>query len=330
MPTNASAQSRPAHPPISGDAILQVGPVNPAVAQSLSRKFGALELPDAGPAREALLEARGAQIRVAVCSGRVGVDTELMLRLPRLEAIINFGVGYDATDIELARERGIAVSNTPDVLTNCVADTALGLYLNTLRSLPAAERFVRDGSWTSGQNFRLTKRASGTRVGILGLGRIGQAIAVRLQAFGCEIHYHNRSEKQGAGYTYHSSAVSLAAATDVLMIAAAGGPHSAGLVDREVIEAVGPQGFIINIARGSVIDETALLEALRSGAVAGAGLDVFANEPHLPPGLLELENVVLLPHVGSGTIETRRDMAALTLENLRSYLTDRTLLTPIF
>lgn len=329
MPTNTSAMTHSKNSPITGDAILRVGPVNPEVAQALQADFGAQALPEPGPEREALLEEHGTQIRVAVCSGRIGVDSELMQRLPNLEAIINFGVGYDATDVAQAQARGIVVSNTPDVLTECVADTALGLYLSTLRSLGAAERFLRAGAWAAGENFPLATRASGTKVGILGLGRIGQAIANRLEAFGCEIHYHNRSEKPDSRYAYHPSARALAEATDVLMIAAAGGPQSAGLVDREVIEAVGPRGFIINIARGSVIDEPALVQALANKDIAGAGLDVFAKEPSVPAELLNLDNVVLLPHVGSGTHETRADMAALTLGNLRSYLEDRTLLTPI-
>jgi len=329
MPTHTSAQAQEQSTPITGEQILRVGPVNPTVAESLKSEFATLVLPDSGPEREALIASHGQNIRVAVCSGRIGVDSELMAQLPNLEAIINFGVGYDATDTKQAAERGIVVSNTPDVLNDCVADTALGLYLSTLRSLGAAERFVRNGSWAAGQNFPLATRASGKKVGILGLGRIGQAIATRLEAFGCEIHYHNRNQKPGVNYQYHSSAVDLAAETDVLIVAAAGGPQSAKLVNQEVLAAVGPQGFVINIARGTVIDEQALVEALRSGGIAGAGLDVFEKEPHIPAELLELDNVVLLPHLGSGTHETRTDMASLTLNNLRTYLEKRELITPI-
>ncbi len=329
MPTQTSAAAQEQSTPITGEQILRVGPVNPTVAESLKEEFATLVLPDSSAERAALLASHGEQIRVAVCSGRFGVDSELMAQLPNLEAIINFGVGYDATDTQQAAERGIAISNTPDVLNDCVADTALGLYLSTLRSLGAAERFVRDGSWASGQNFPLATRASGKKVGILGLGRIGQAIATRLEAFGCEIHYHNRNQKPEVSYQYHSSAAQLAAETEVLIVAAAGGPQSAKLVNQEVISAVGPQGFIINIARGTVIDEQALVQALLSGEIAGAGLDVFENEPTVPSELLDLDNVVLLPHLGSGTRETRADMASLTLENLRAYLTERKLITPI-
>lgn len=329
MSADTSAITRRDPSPISGNAILRVGPVNPTVAKALVDDYDALVLPEPGAGREEFLSEHGESIRVAVCSGKIGVDADLMTRLPNLEAIVNFGVGYDATDVAQANERNIPISNTPDVLTDCVADTALGLYLDTLRSLSAAERFVRAGIWASGANFPLATRASGKRVGILGLGRIGAAIAKRLEAFGCEIHYHNRSEVNGSAYTYHPSAAALAEATDVLIVAAAGGPASAGLVDATVLEAIGPKGFLINIARGSVVDERALVSALRNGGIAGAGLDVFANEPHVPEELLALDNVVLLPHLGSGTHETRADMARLTLDNLRSYIHSGELVTPV-
>lgn len=329
MSADTSALTRRDPSPISGNAIVRVGPVNPTVAKALVDDYDALVLPEPGTGREDFLAEHGESISVAVCSGKIGVDTELMRRLPNLEAIVNFGVGYDATDVAQANERNIPISNTPDVLTDCVADTALGLYLDTLRSLSAAERFVRAGTWATGANFPLATRASGKRVGILGLGRIGAAIAKRLEAFGCEIHYHNRSEIAGSPYAYHPSAVALAEATDVLMVAAAGGPASAGLVDVTVLEAIGPKGFLINIARGSVVDEQALVSALQDGAIAGAGLDVFASEPHIPEELFALENVVLLPHLGSGTHETRADMAALTLDNLRSFIDSGKLVTPV-
>lgn len=329
MSADTSAITRRDPSPISGNAIMRVGPVNPTVAKALVDDYDALVLPEPGASREEFLTEHGESIRVAVCSGKIGVDADLMKRLPNLEAIVNFGVGYDATDVAQATERNIPISNTPDVLTDCVADTALGLYLDTLRSLSAAERFVRAGTWATGMNFPLATRASGKRVGILGLGRIGAAIAKRLEAFGCEIHYHNRSEINGSAYTYHPSAAALAAATDVLIVAAAGGPASAGLVDATVLEAIGPKGFLINIARGSVVDEPALVATLQNGGIAGAGLDVFASEPHVPEELLALDNVVLLPHLGSGTHETRADMAELTLNNLRSYVESGELVTPV-
>lgn len=327
MSTHTSAQAEN-HTAIRGEQILQVGPVNPTVAAALADEFGAVRLPD-GPERPDFLERHAVGIRVAVCSGRFGVDTDLMRQLPNLEAIVNFGVGYDATDVAQANDRNIPISNTPDVLTDCVADTALALYLDVLRKTTAADRFVRRGEWESSPSFPLTTRASGKKVGILGLGRIGRAIATRLEAFGCEIHYHNRRTVEGSGYRYQASPVELAEAVDVLIIAAAGGPETAKLVDADVIAKLGPEGYLVNIARGTVVDEEALVSALQEGRLAGAGLDVFASEPHVPAALMTLENVVLLPHIGSGTRETRADMAALTLENLRSYLRDASLVTPV-
>ena len=326
MTTYIAAQSV-SHTANPGKQILQVGPVNPAVAAALASEFGALRLPD-GPERGEFLLRHADGVRVAVCSGRVGVDSDLMRQLPNLEAIVNFGVGYDATDVKQAKERGIAISNTPDVLTDCVADAAVALYLDVLRQITAADRFVRRGEWESTPSYPLAVRASGKKVGILGLGRIGKAIAKRLEAFGCEIHYHNRRPVEGSDFTYHASPAALAEAVEVLVIAAAGGPETARLVDADVLAKLGPDGYLVNIARGTVVDEQALVSALAEGRLAGAGLDVFAYEPHVPVELMELENVVLLPHLGSGTHETRADMAALTLANLRSYLSDASLVTP--
>ncbi|MGJ9404101.1 2-hydroxyacid dehydrogenase [Arthrobacter sp. KK5.5] len=313
----------------AGGHILEVGSVNPLVSAVLSEEFDALRLPDGTTERGEFLDRYAEGIDVVVCSGRFGVDTELMRRLTGLKAIVNFGVGYDATDVAQARERGIRVSNTPDVLTDCVADTALVLYLDVLRRVSAADRFVRRGDWEGTGSFPLAVRASRKRVGVLGLGRIGSAIARRLDGFGCEIHYHNRRSVAGSPYAYADSVAGLAAAVDVLIVAAAGGPDSAGLVGADALSALGPDGYVVNVARGSVIDEGALVDALVEGRIAGAGLDVFADEPRVPPALMALDNVVLLPHLGSGTHETRRDIAELTLENLRSYLRDGSLVTPI-
>jgi lactate dehydrogenase-like 2-hydroxyacid dehydrogenase len=267
-------------------------------------------------------------VTVAVTSGRTGVDASLIAALPRLAAIVHFGVGYDTTDVDAAAARGIVVSNTPDVLNDCVADTAVGLTIDTLRQFSAADRYVRAGRWPAG-NYPLTRQVSNSRVGIIGLGRIGTAIATRLAAFGCPISYHNRRQVPDSPYTYQPSPAALAAEVDVLIIAAAGGSATRHLVDADVIAALGPQGYLVNIARGSVVDETALVEALVTGRLAGAGLDVFADEPNVPEALLTLDNVVLLPHVGSGTVQTRAAMEALTLHNLESFLTSGELVTPI-
>ncbi|QTG81239.1 2-hydroxyacid dehydrogenase [Arthrobacter crystallopoietes] len=310
-------------------AVLQVGPLMPAVQDPITTEYGAVRLPDDADERAAFLAARGAEFGVAVTSGRFGVGTELMNQLPHLRAVINFGVGYDTTDVAQAAERGIAVSNTPDVLNDCVADTALALYLDVLRRISTADRYVRRGDWLSKGNFPLATKASGKRVGIVGLGRIGKVIARRLEGFDCLISYHNRRPVDGVSYEYQDSLIDLARDSDVLIVAAAGGPDSAGLISAEVIEALGRDGYLINIARGSVVDESALAAALVKGKLAGAGLDVFADEPKVPVELLGLDNVVVLPHLGSGTHETRADMAQLALANLKRFMDDGTLETPV-
>lgn len=310
------------------NAVLQVGPLMPAVQTAIRRDHDARELP-AGADRPAFLSEHADTITVAVTSGRIGVGTELMRSLPNLRAVINFGVGYDSTDVGQAAERGIAVSNTPDVLNDCVADTALALYLDLLRGISAADRFVRRGDWQSKGNYPLTTQASHRQVGIVGLGRIGSVIARRLEGFDCTIRYHNRSAVPGSPYEYVPSLTQLAHDSEVLIIAAAGGASTHHLIGRAELGALGQRGYLINVARGSVVDQTALVEALTKGSLAGAGLDVFEDEPEVPPELTVLENVVLLPHLGSGTHETRAAMADLTLRNLRQFLADGTLLTPV-
>ena len=223
----------------------------------------------------------------------------------------------------------MAVSNTPDVLTDCVADTAVGLMIDTLRQFSAADRYLRAGRWPVDGNYPLTRQVSNTRVGIVGLGRIGTAIALRLSAFGCSISYHNRREVPDSPYTYAASPVDLARGADVLIVAAAGGDGTRNLVDRAVLDALGSGGYLINIARGSVVDQDALVSALLDGRLAGAGLDVFADEPQVPQQLFALDNVVLLPHVASGTVQTRAAMEALTLRNLDEFLATGALITPV-
>ncbi|QTJ66658.1 2-hydroxyacid dehydrogenase [Rhodococcus sp. ZPP] len=308
--------------------VLMVGPLKPSLAATLTERYNALDLP-MGDGRSNFLREHAESVTAVVTSGRTGVDATLMTALPRLGAIVHFGVGYDTTDVALAEERGIGVSNTPDVLTDCVADTAVGLLIDTLRGFSAADRYVRAGRWPVDGNFPLTRKVSGTRVGIVGLGRIGSAIATRLEGFGCSISYHNRHEVPGSAYTYVGSVVDLAAGVDVLVVAAAGGRCTAKLVDRAALEALGPDGYLINVARGTVVDEEALVELLTERRLAGAGLDVFTDEPHTPEALLALDTVVLLPHVGSGTVETRAAMEALTLRNLDDFLTSGTLTTPV-
>jgi lactate dehydrogenase-like 2-hydroxyacid dehydrogenase len=310
-------------------SVLQVGPLKPSLAHTLVDDYAAWVLPDDGAERQAFLAEHGPEVTAVVTSGRTGVDASLMAALPNLGAVINFGVGYDTTDVDEAAARGVSVSNTPDVLTDCVADTAVGLMIDTLRQFSASDRYVRAGRWPVDGSYPLTRQVSNTRVGVIGLGRIGSAIAQRLTAFGCTISYHNRHRVPDSPYVYAASPVELARAVDVLVVAAAGGDGTRGLVSRDVLDALGPEGYLINIARGSVVDQDALVSALVDGRLAGAGLDVFTDEPQVPEALLGMDNVVLLPHVASGTVQTRAAMESLTLRNLDAFLESGELVTPV-
>jgi lactate dehydrogenase-like 2-hydroxyacid dehydrogenase len=308
--------------------VLQVGGVPPPLAEALTAKYDALVLPtNAG--REKFLAEHGASVRAIVDAGQAPIDAKLMCALPNLGAIIHWLDGYETIDIDTARRLGIGVSNTADALTDAVADAAVGLILMTLRGFGAAERYARAGRWSADGPYPLTRDVTGSRVGILGLGHIGSAIAHRLSGFNCAIGYHNRRELPSSGYPYAPSPVDLAKSVEVLVVAAAGSKDALPLVDREVLEALGPDGYLINIARGSVVDEEALVELLAHGRLAGAGLDVVAHEPDVPQQLREMDNVVVLPHVGSATERTRAAMTALTLRNLDEYLTHGTLTTPV-
>lgn len=291
----------------------------PRLEEALRRRYAAPDLDE-------LSDVSG--IEVAVTSYRFGMNAETMKGLPDLRAITMFGVGYDTVDVPEARRRGIAVANTPDVLTDCTADTAVALVLNVMRGFSAADRMVRRGAWATGTSFPLTRKVTGARVGILGLGRIGRAVARRLEAFDAQISYHSRT-RQDTGYRYAASARELAESSDVLVVCTSGGPEAAGLVDADVLDALGPHSFLVNVARGSVVDEAALVAALEDGKIAGAGLDVYVNEPFVPESLLARDDVVLLPHVGSASVETRNAMADLVLENVASYLARGELVTPI-
>jgi lactate dehydrogenase-like 2-hydroxyacid dehydrogenase len=309
--------------------VLQVGPLKPSLAETLRTSYRAYVLPENPAERGRFLDEHGDEITVVATSGRTGVDAALMSALPNLGAVVNFGVGYDTTDMAAAARNGVVVSNTPDVLTDCVADTAVGLMIDVLRQFSAADRYVRAGRWPADGNYPLTRQVSHTRVGIVGLGRIGTAIASRLTAFGGSIRYHNRRPVTDSPFAYVDSPVELARQVDVLIVAAAGGSGTRNLIDAGVLDALGPDGYLINIARGSVVDEEALVQALTAGRLAGAGLDVFADEPHVPDALLSMDNVVLLPHVASGTVETRAAMEELTLRNLDRFLQTGELVTPV-
>jgi lactate dehydrogenase-like 2-hydroxyacid dehydrogenase len=277
--------------------------------------------------KPAFLAEVGGRVR-AVAGGFGKVDAAFIDALPELEIIANLGVGYDSVDVVHAAQRGIVVTNTPDVLTDEVADLTLGLMIATVRRIPQADRFVREGRWPQGP-FPLSASLRGRRVGILGLGRIGKAIARRCEAFDLIVSYHGRHWQQDARYAYHDTLLGLAAAVDILIVIAPGGPETNGIVDAKVLEALGPQGVLINVARGSVVDEPALVAALRNGTIAAAGLDVFAREPHVPAELVALDNTVLLPHVGSASLATRNAMSKLVVDNLVSWFSGRGPLTPV-
>lgn len=268
------------------------------------------------------------EIRAIAMAGGSGAPVALLERLPRLEIISVFGVGYDGVPIAYCRQRGIRVTNTPEVLTDDVADIAVALVLMTSRALVAANRFVHAGQWPQGM-FPLAYALRAKTAGIIGLGRIGKAIARRLAAHGMTIAYHGRQQQEEVPYCFCGSLHDLAAQSDFLIVACPGGEATRHLVDARVLAALGGEGTLINISRGSVVDEDALIAALQSRSIRGAGLDVLQNEPHVPAALLACDNAVLLPHVGSGTHETRRAMAALCVGNLTAHFAGKALLTPV-
>ncbi len=278
--------------------------------------------------KEALLATVGDRIRGIVMSGGFGSPVALLERLPNLQIISVFGVGYDGVPVDWCRAHGIRVTNTPDVLTEDVADTACALVLMTSRRLIAANRYLHAGAWQKGP-FPLAQALRGKLAGIVGLGRIGKAIARRLEAHGMRVAYHSRT-RQELPWDYFESLIELARASDFLIVACPGGAATKHLINKEVLAALGANGTLINISRGSVVDEVALVAALQHGTIRGAGLDVFENEPQVPQALMDCENAVLLPHLGSGTHETRRAMAALVVDNLAAHFTGAPLMTPVF
>lgn len=270
------------------------------------------------------------QIRAIAASGESRVSAELIARLPALELISVMGVGYDGVDVAAAKARGVTVTHTPNVLNDDVADLAIGLALCAARQLPQADRWVRDGSWAAKGPMPLARKLSGGRLGLVGMGRIGQAIATRAQAFGMAIAYTSRSAK-AVPYRYLPDAKALAAESDVLVVITPGGAATRKLIDAEVLAALGKgrgEGILVNVARGSVVDEAALIDALERGVIAGAGLDVFENEPNVPERLRAIAQVVLAPHIGSATGATRQAMADLAHGNLQAHFAGQPLLTP--
>src|SRR5215831_15723005 len=277
--------------------------------------------------KPALLAAQGARIRGLVQGGGTMTPTSLLDALPKLEIISVFGVGYDGVPVAYCKRRGVKVSNTPDVLTDDVADVALGLILMTGRGFVRANRFAQAGEWEK-RGSELTTKLSGRKIGILGLGRIGKAIAQRVGAMGMKVAYTGRNP-QDVPYDYAHDLEALAAGVDFLVVACPGGEATRNIVNARVLAALGKKGTLINIARGSIVDEPALVAALKAGTIKGAGLDVFADEPHIPKEMLALDNVVVLPHVGSATRETRQAMGDLCKANLDSYFSGKGVLTLI-
>ena len=293
--------------------IIITAPGHKGTMERLQNEFTPVKLWEAKD-RDAALKA-AAHIRGLAHFGHSKVDGKLMDALPKLEIIANFGVGVDQIDLDAAKQRKIIVTNTPDVLNDCVADCAMALVLNTLRKLPQSDAYLRGGHWAGKGPYPLCSSLGGKVMGVLGLGRIGEAIAKRAQAFGMTIRYHNRTKKN-VSYPYDPDPVTLAKNADVLMVVTPGGAGTARLVNAAVLDALGPEGYLVNVARGSVVDETVLLKYLQERKIAGAGLDVFADEPRVPPEFFKLDNAVLFPHVASATVETRKAMGDLQVENL--------------
>ncbi len=307
--------------------VLIAGPLYRPTLEALEREFTTYKLWLA-PDRKAFLAACADRVRGMATSGFVGADAALIEALPKLEIISSFGVGYDAVDVEAATRRKVIVTNTPGVLNDAVADLTLGLIIAAARRIPQGDRFVREGKWLR-QGLPLAQHVTGKRLGIIGLGRIGQAIAKRAAGFDLKIAYHSRRRVEGSPFIYHGRLVDLAANSDFLVAILPGGKETYHIVNEEVMRALGPKGILVNVARGSVVDEAALVRCLQEGALGGAALDVFEEEPKVPEALLAMDNVVLQPHVGSATHETRMAMGQLTVDNLIAHFAGKPPLTPV-
>ena len=307
--------------------LIQVGNVNERMTARLNAEFVVhkwFEVQD----KDALLAEVGDKVIAISTDGHWGVPDNLFERLANLRVVSSYGVGYDGIDTDAAVRHNVLVAHTPNVLNDEVADTAIMLWLAVSRGLVRADAWVRSGAWESKGAFELTRSIQKRTVGILGMGRIGETIAKRAAAFDAKIVYHSRTSKP-VPYDYYDDLTAMARDCDVLMVITPGGAATKHLVNAEVLEALGPDGILINVARGSVVDEAALVDALQSGKLGAAGLDVFEAEPKVPQGLKDMDNVVLLPHVGSATIETRRAMGDLTCDNLSQYLRNGTVITAI-
>lgn len=307
--------------------VLMLSPMMPRVMEGVERAF-TLHRADQAADQAAFLAEVGPRIKAVAAGGHFPIDGALMDKLPKLEIVSSFGVGYDHVDAKEAGRRGIVVTNTPDVLTDEVADLALGLLLATVRHIPQVDRYLRAGQWLE-KAYPLTATLRGRTVGILGLGRIGKAIARRLEAFDMPVAYHGRTKQADVPYAYYPSLVEMAKAVHVLMVVAPGGDATKALVNAEVLKALGPDGVLINVGRGTVVDEPALIKALQDKTILSAGLDVFEDEPRVPQALIDMDHVVLLPHVGSASVHTRNAMGQLVVDNLVSWFEGKGALTPV-
>jgi lactate dehydrogenase-like 2-hydroxyacid dehydrogenase len=311
--------------------VLLLGNKKPVMVKGLEPAVTLHYLIDAKGNEDAFLRSVGDKIRaVAIAYTANRIDAAFMQKLPKLEQISSFGVGYDHVDAKWAGEHGIIVTNTPDVLNEEVADTALGLLLCTVREFPQADRYVRAGKWVSQGHYPLAKATLRDRkVGIVGMGRIGKAIAKRLDAFGVPVVYHSRNPQAGVNYKYYPKLIDMARDVDTLMVIVPGGAATKNLINKDVLEALGPRGILINMARGSVVDEPALIEALKNKTIYSAGLDVFAKEPEVPKELIGMDHVVLFPHLGSSTEVTRAAMDQLVVDNILAWAAGKPPLTPV-
>ncbi len=328
-PARFAAMIAPMSSPSSKPTLLQAASLLPDVDRALAERYTVHRLAAPGAERDAQLGRIGGEVVALVTSARAGFDEALLARLPQLKVISSFGVGLDALDVPAARRRGIPVGYTPDVLTDCVADLAFGLLLSIARRIPEGDRYVRTGRWVQQPPTPMPfgRKVSGARLGIVGLGRIGQAIARRASGFDMAVRYHGRRPVEGAAYPFEAQLTELARWADFLVLSTPGGAGTQHLVDAQVLDALGKKGFLVNIARGSVVDEAALLSALQRGAIGGAALDVFEHEPKVPEAFFALDNVVLLPHIASGTHETRAAMGQRVLDNLTAGLEGRELIS---
>ena len=308
--------------------VVLIGIPKKLIVDGLSAQFNLHVIPKDGV--EAVIAKVGPNVRGAAVTGAPDtMKADVMARFPKLEFVSSFGVGYDNVDVKYAVEHGIVICNTPEVLNEEVADTALGLLLCTVREFPKAENFLRAGKWKQGQ-YPLTKSTLRDRtVGIAGMGRIGKAIARRLDGFGVPVVYHSRSPQAGVSYKHYPKMVDMARDVDTLILITPGGPSTKHLVNAEVLAALGPKGIVINMSRGTVVDDAALIAALREKKIYAAGLDVFINEPEVPKEYLELDNVTLFPHLGSSSVYTRQKMEQLVVDNLLAWAAGKPPLTPV-